>query len=129
MTPGILLAFAALLVVTGTLAWYYPKIQNVTAPLKPWREQALMGLALLLAGGASFWHPGAIGYVSGGIAVLLAGLFLLLTFTSGLPQQSPAVAVGSGALDFRAFDAEGQEFRLSQLHGSPVLLKFFRGHW
>jgi hypothetical protein len=129
MTPGTTLALAALLVVAGTLAWYYPKIKNVTAPLWPWREQALMGLALLLAGGAVWLHPGVIGYVSGGLAVLLAGLFLLLTLTSGLPHQPPVVAVGDAAPDFRAVDAEGNEFRLSDLRGSPVLLKFYRGHW
>jgi len=129
MTAGTTLAFVALLTACGTLAWYYPKIKNVTAPLRPWREQALMGLALLLAGGASFLHPGVIGYLIGGLAAILAGLFLLLTFTSGLPHQPPAVAIGGEAPDFRAFDAEGNEFRLSQLRGSPVLLKFFRGHW
>jgi hypothetical protein len=129
MTPGTLLALAALLVVAGTLAWYYPKIQNVTAPLRPWREQTLMGLALLLAGGATFLHPGVFGYLTGGLAVLLAGLFLLLTFTSGLPDQPPPFAVGDVAPDFSAYDAEGRAFRLSQLRGSPVLLKFFRGHW
>jgi hypothetical protein len=119
----------ALLVAAGTLAWYAPKIKNVAAPLRPWREQALMGLALLLAGGAGLLHPGVIGYLSGGIAVLLAGLFLLLTLTSGLPDQPPAVAVGGPAPDFSAVDASGQAFRLSELRGSPVLLKFFRGHW
>ncbi len=129
MSSGTMLALAALLVVAGTLAWYYPKIKNVTAPLRPWREQALMGLALLLAVAAGFLDPGVIGYVSGGIAVLLAALFLLVTFTSGLPHQLPAVAVGGQAPDFVAFDAAGQEFRLSQLRGSPVLLKFYRGHW
>jgi hypothetical protein len=129
MTPGTALALAALLVVAGTLAWYYPKIKNVTAPLRPWREQALMGLGLLLAGGAAWLQPGVIGYVSGGLAVLLAGLFLLLTFTSGLPHQPPVVAVGELAPDFCATDAEGDEFHLSQLRGAPVLLKFYRGHW
>jgi hypothetical protein len=129
MTVGTTLALAALLAACGTLAWYYPKIINVTAPLRPWREQALMGLALVLAGSASVLDPGLLGYLSGGLAALLAGLFLLLTLTSGLPDQPPAVAVGGEAPDLHAFDADGREFRLSQLRGAPVLLKFFRGHW
>jgi hypothetical protein len=129
MTPGTLLAFAALFIAVGTLAWYYPKITHVTAPLRPRLEQALMGLALLLAGGAAFWQPGLAGFLGGGLAGLLAGLFLLLTLTSGLPQQPPTVTVGSQALDFQALDAAGHTFRLSQLQGAPVLLKFFRGHW
>jgi len=129
MTPGTALALAGLLVTSGTLAWYYPKIKNVTAPLKPWREQALMGLALLLGGGAVFLHPSVIGFISSGLSILLAGLFLLATLTSSLPDQPPAVAVGELAPDFHAFNADGNEFHLSQLRGAPVLLKFFRGHW
>jgi hypothetical protein len=129
MTPGTALALAALLVVAGTLAWYYPKMINVTVPLRPWREQALMGLALLLASAAAWLQPGVLGYVAGGLAVLLAGLFLLLTLTSGLPHQPPKVAVGEPAPDFNATDAAGNEFQLSQLRGAPVLLKFYRGHW
>jgi hypothetical protein len=70
-----------------------------------------------------------IGYFTGGIAVLLAALFLLLTFTSGLPHQPPAVAVGGWAPDFRAVDAEGNEFHLSHQRGAPVVLKFYRGYW
>jgi cytochrome oxidase Cu insertion factor (SCO1/SenC/PrrC family) len=88
-----------------------------------------MGLALVLAGGAAWLHLGVIGSIAAGLAVLLAGLFLLLTFTSGLPHQRPAVAVGDWAPDFAAVDADGIAFRLSQLRGSPVLLKFYRGHW
>jgi hypothetical protein len=129
MTLGTALALAALVVVAGTLAWYYPKILNVTAPLWPWREQDLMVLALLVVAGAVFLQPGVIGYVSGAVAALPAGLFLLLTLTSGLPNRPPAVAVGEPAPDFRAVDAAGNEFRLSGLRGSPVLLKFYRGHW
>jgi hypothetical protein len=106
-----------------------PSFHQATVSLRPWREQALMVLAILLAGGAAFMDPGVIVYVSGGIAILLAGLFLLLTLTSGLPDQPPAVAVGETAPDFRALDAEGNEFHLSQLRGAPVLLKFYRGHW
>lgn len=88
-----------------------------------------MALALLLAVGALFLHPGIIGYVLGAIAVVPASLFLLGTFTSGLPNQQPAVAVGVLAPDFSAVDADGEGFRLSDLRGSPVLLKFYRGYW
>jgi hypothetical protein len=41
------------------------EIKNVTAPLKPWREQTLMGLALPPAGGAGFRHPSVIGSIRG----------------------------------------------------------------
>ena len=46
-----------------------------------------------------------------------------------LPPDVPRVAVGEPAIDFTATDADGKTFTLSSFRGSPVLLKFFRGHW
>ena len=88
-----------------------------------------MALVLVLAVGAFFLHPGLLGYVLGAVALVLAALFLLGTFTSGLPSQRPAIAVGALAPDFEAQDADGNYFRLSDLRGSRVLLKFYRGYW
>jgi peroxiredoxin len=56
-------------------------------------------------------------------------MFLLATATSGLPKKNPAVSVGATAPDFTATDADGREFRLSDLRGRPVLMKFYRGYW
>lgn len=129
MTPGLTLAALSLATAAGNLASYTPKMWGNRAALRPRREQALMALALLLALGAFFLHPGIIGSVLGAVAILPASLFLLGTFTSGLPSQPAAVAVGALAPDFSAVDADGHEFRLSDLRGSPVLLKFYRGYW
>jgi peroxiredoxin len=88
-----------------------------------------MILALLFAGGGFLLHPGVVGYLLGAIAVLPGALFLLGTLTSALPHQQPAVAVDALAPDFSALDADGREFRLSDLRGAAVLLKFYRGYW
>ena len=74
-------------------------------------------------------HPGIVGYSLGALAIIPAALFLLGTFTSGLPPQRPSVAVDDLAPDFTALDADGREFRLSELRGSAVLLKVYRGYW
>jgi len=113
----------------GNIAIYYPKMMSNRATLWPRREQAVMALVLLLAVASFFLHPGIIGYVVGAIAVVPAALFLLGTTTSGLPSQQPAVMVDATAPDFAARDGDGREFRLADLHGSPVLLKFYRGYW
>ena len=88
-----------------------------------------MGAALALALAGFFLHPGIAGYVLGGLAAIPATLFLLATATSGLSDQKLAVTVGAIAPDFVATDADGQEFKLSEHAGSPVLLKFYRGYW
>lgn len=129
MTPGLPLAGLALLTSVGTVATYYPKMQKNHAALRPRREQSLMLLAILLAVAGFLSQPGILGAVLGGLALLPAGLFLLGTNTSGLPSLQPAVQVGALAPDFVAFDADGRPFHLSELRGSPVLLKFFRGYW
>jgi peroxiredoxin len=129
MNEGLVLTAASALAVVGNLATHYPKIKNNHAPLRPRREQAVMLLALSLAGGGFFLQPGIIGYLLGGVAVFLAGLFLVATATSDLPKKKLGVSIGSTAPDFTATDANGRELRLSDLRNRPVLLKFYRGFW
>lgn len=129
MTTGLILAGLSLATSAGTIASYYPKIQANRATLRPRPQQAMMVLTLLLALSAFFLQPGVVGFILGALAIVPAALFLLGTSTSGLPARQPAVSVGAIAPDFSAIDADGVAFRLSDLRGSPVLLKFFRGYW
>src|SRR5215472_13380206 len=129
MTPGLALAGLSLATGVGTIATYSPKMWRNQATLRPRREQAMMVLTALLALGAFFLQPGVAGAVLGGVALLPAGLFLLGTSTSGLPRRQPAVVVGDLAPDFSVLDSDGRAFRLSDLRGSPVLVKFYRGYW
>jgi len=124
MSLGIILALCAFALATGVVVW-----TNAVAPLTPSVERAMVGVAGLIATGALLLHPGAVGYAVGGLALVVASFLFLLTFMSGLPRQRAAVAVGQKAPDFQSFDAEGKEFRLSDLAGAYVLLKFFRGTW
>ena len=109
-------AVLSLATAVGNLASYYPKMTSNRATLRPRREQALMALVLLLAVGAFFLHPGIIGYILGAIAIVPASLFLLGTFTSGLPHQQPAVAVDALAPDFLGWTpmARNSGFRISE---------------
>jgi peroxiredoxin len=129
MNEGLALTAASLLATLGNLATHYPKIKSNHAPLRPRREQALMVVALLLAGSGFFLQPGIVGYMLGGVAAILAVMFLVATATSDLPKKKLSVGVGAVAPDFTATDASGREFRLSDLRNRPVLLKFYRGFW
>lgn len=129
MNEGLALTVASMLAVVGNLATHYPKIKSNRAPLRPWREQALMLAAVLLAGGGFVLQPGIVGYLLGGVATVLAAMFLVATATSDLPKKKFAVSVGAIAPDFSATDATGGKFGLSDLRGRPVLLKFYRGFW
>ena len=129
MNPGFALAALSLVTTVGNLVTYYPKMMGNHATLRPRLEQALMFLALILAVGAFAMHPGWLGGAIAIVASIPALLFLLATFTSGLPDKATAVAAGELAPDFQLKDADGNAFRLSALRGSPVLIKFYRGYW
>jgi peroxiredoxin len=129
MYEGLALTAASVLAVIGNLATHYAKIKSNRAPLRPRREQGVMLVALLLAGGGFALQPGIVGYLLGGVAAILAAMFLVATATSDLPKKKLAVSVGSIAPDFTATDASGRQFRLSDLRGRPLLLKFYRGFW
>ena len=69
------------------------------------------------------------GGVAAGLAIVAGVAFLALLAASRQPALTPAVAVGGPVVDFAAADDEGRPFDLASLRGTPVLLKFFRGHW
>jgi peroxiredoxin len=125
MNIGTTLALASFFLVAGAFAW----TKTTGRPLPPAVERGVAFTGTLLGAAALLSHPGAIGYVIGGIGLVIGGFFSFLTFVSGLPDQRAAVAVGGKAPDFHSFDSDGRAFRLSQLSGSRVLLKFFRGSW
>jgi len=96
------------------------------------RRGALNGLALGAVGfgiAAFLSGPGLLGGVLAGLGTLVGAIFLVLTVQAPQSQQAPAVAVGGRLLDFTAPDENGKPFSLESLHGRPVLIKFFRGHW
>jgi peroxiredoxin len=125
MNLGFMLAVTSLFLVAGAFAW----TKTTGRPLPPAAERGVAFAGTLLGAAALLSHPGAAGYVIAGIGLALGGFFSFLTFVSGLPAQQAAVALGSKAPDFRSFDSDGREFRLSDLSGSRALLKFFRGTW
>ena len=125
MNIGMTLALATFFLMAGAVTW-----TNISGrPLPPGAERGVAFAGVLLSVGALLSHPGAIGYSIAGVSLAVSGFFFVLTFMSSLPEQRASVAVGSMAPDFGSLDSDGREFRLSDLSGSRVLLKFFRGTW
>lgn len=121
-----LIAFA---IVLANGAVYWPKIKAMRVPLRPVGHQAVMVVGMVVAVLAFVGGPGVLGGICAALALLIGGLFLFMTLASGMPHKVPAVAAGQPFLDFTTKDADGKDFTLSALTGSPFLLKFFRGHW
>ena len=71
------------------------------------------------------------GWKIAGLMVLVLAAVLLLLFLRAMRVPKPQIASASGrpAPEFTLKDQNGQDFRLSSLRGSPVLLIFYRGYW
>ncbi len=128
-TTAIILATLGLLALGATTAGWFARIKWVAIPNN--RLGFLAGwLSALLLGVASLDSPSA-GWVSGvmaSIAMLGGGLFLLL-YSLAKQGVGDAIAVGDSMPVFSGLDEHSQSFDSATLGGSPILLKFFRGHW
>ncbi len=123
------MGFVALAVVILTVALWFRQINQVAIPA----DRTLFVAAFLTAAGlgiAAFvigtrWFGGVPA-----ILAIAAGSFL--PFTVAISPQQVAenpIRVGDTIPVFTALDDVGERFRSGDLAGSPVLIKFFRGHW
>jgi cytochrome oxidase Cu insertion factor (SCO1/SenC/PrrC family) len=63
------------------------------------------------------------------VALLLAVVAALVAWKMILPKPQSEFADGQAAPDFTLNDQDGHPFTLSSLHGSRVVLVFYRGYW
>lgn len=126
---GTTLGFVALVVITLTVVLWFRQVNQVAIP----EDRTLFVAAFLTAAGL-----GVAAFVIGtrwfgGIpAVLAIAAGSFLTFTVAISPQQVAenpIRVGDTIPIFTALEDTGERFRSGDLAGSPVLIKFFRGHW
>ena len=126
---GFRVALFSALVVIGAWASYWPRIKAHRVPRRPIGYQVVMIAGSLLAMFSLSRGTGPACTTLAGVALLGATCFLFSILTSAVPAKVPAVHVGGRMLPFQAKDQDGADFDSASLAGSPVLLKFYRGHW
>jgi len=118
------LALVLVLPTTLVWAWLAFKVRvpaNRMPFLAAWSAGAALGVIALLQSGGS---PAAW------VAAALGGSLVFLALTGDQRAAAPdSVRVGEPLPAFTAPDEHGQPFDIRSLAGSPLLLKFFRGHW
>jgi len=126
---GTVLGIVAFLVVAGSMALWFQRIKSVQIPKDRRGFVACWLLAVALGITALTAEPGWLGGVPAVLAVLAGLLFTGLFFISPQKAGDDAIRVGESLRDFTGSDQDGNQFAMATTGGSPVLLKFFRGHW
>jgi len=116
---------ALVIVLVTTTHWFLRAFRvdipdNSTPYAIAWGVGGALGLLSLVFGGG------------GGAAAWAMGLgFLFLYFVRTAVQRvgDEMISVGDTLPAFTATDDKGEVFDSAELKGTPVLLKFFRGHW
>jgi hypothetical protein len=106
-------------------AW--PGIRNDAAP-----SWLLVGAGLVLTVWAVARTPRARRLFPGillGVNVLVAGAFAFILYVVPVVPAADGPAIGTAAPDFALADQTGKIVRLTDFHGAPLLLVFYRGHW
>ena len=123
------LGFVGLAMAMLTVTLWFRQINLVAIP----EDRTLFVIAFVMAAGlgVSAFIVGTRWF--GGIAAffaILVGLFLPFTIAIS-PQQvaENPIRVGDTIPNFAALDDAGNRFNSADLIGTPVLIKFFRGHW
>jgi hypothetical protein len=124
-----LTGIVALAMVIATMVAWSRRIRRVNIPVNRFLFHSLMVLSI--AAGAYTWSGDAhwLGTTAATLAIVVGCLWFVLRAQSAQSRTPPAVAVGAQIIDFSAPDENGNDVQLASLHGSPFLLKFFRGHW
>ena len=121
------LGLLGLLIVLGTMGLWFWRVFRVNIPISTpypyillWAIGVALGIVALVGGTAS-------GYASWAVGV---GAFLLYTMFTGSQKVSDnMINVGDQIPVFTGVNDHGEIFNSSNLAGSRVLIKFFRGHW
>ena len=129
------LALGGLLLVLVGTAGYFVVVTQLPGRLPSMRNHAvpnwlLIGLGIALSGLAVRRAPGRWApRLLLGVNAMLAGLFAAMLY--GAMRVPPALGppVGKPAPDFAQPDQTGQQVRLADLRGAPLLVVFYRGHW
>jgi len=123
------LAFAALLLLGGSVVLWFRRANDVRIPsnralfVAAWLGSAALGVTALALG------AGWLGGIAAVLATFGGCFFSFLVAISAQAVAPDALKVGAKLPEFSATDENGALFASSSLAGAPVLIKFFRGHW
>lgn len=120
------LGLVGFLITLGTIGRWFMRAWSVDIPKSPIVFQLLSGIGGILGLLALTIRPGDPMALA---AIGLAALYIFLSSTSGQRTGEDGLKVGDDIPLFSLPDDNDVQFDSTNLVGSRVLLKFFRGHW
>jgi O-antigen ligase len=120
------LGLVGLVIVVATIGRWAWRAWAVNIPKTSYAFQAAVGMGVGL-GALSLYQGHGDPFAAWAIGVGL--FFLFLSVTGGQKVGDEMVKVGDSVPVFSAPDDNGSVFDSSNLAGSRILIKFFRGHW
>ncbi len=123
------LACASFALMAGFIVAWLWMIKRVQIERGRGLLRLLAGAAIVTAILAFVEGPGTFGGILAGSSLVVSSVFVILSSLARQSRQTPRVAVGDPIPEFSATDEKGEIFDFASLHGRPILLKFFRGHW
>jgi hypothetical protein len=129
LSNAITVSLVAIVISLITTAAWARAAYRVAIPNNRAAFLLLWALSVAL-GVTSFYSAGVTGVSQalGAVAALL-GFSMLMLYSLGGQRAEHPILVGDSIPSFSALNGTGQQFDSASLSGSPVLLKFFRGHW
>lgn len=126
---GTVIGIAALLLTVTTMTFWIRALRRVAVPENNLGYVLAFLLAATLAIVSLSNNPGWIGGTASVFSVLVALFFMGTKAIGRQIVRTDAIQVGSVIPEFVSVDEHGKSFNSQTLAGSPVLIKFFRGHW
>ncbi len=124
-----LIGVGALVLSVLVASHWFRAVNRVALPRNRGGHLLILALAAMFGLLAITQGANWTGAICGGISIVI-GVFFIFTVAIGAQKASDqAIAAGAQLPVFGATDENNESFDSIELAGTPVLIKFFRGHW
>lgn len=126
---GLILAALGLGLVLLTTTLYFLTINKEKVPSARAPTAAGLVLGMVVSGAGLALGPGWAAGTMFALAASVGGLLVYLLSIAKLPDGSLVATLGEPMPPLQAVDHDGNPFKLGDLRGRRIMVKFFRGSW
>ena len=129
VSPAALLALTAFVFFAGATTLWFRRIQQVAIPSNRLGFLATWGVAIAVGAMSMFVEGGGWPSTVMAIVAILGSSTFITLYLLGNQRSINPIEVGNTLPAFSASTDERIIFDSTAAQGTPLLIKFFRGHW